>query len=70
MRLQLDSNSQYFAFSNLVAKQQYRQSKTFIIQAHGGRVLSENKLKRKRHSDRKKKRSERSKASREKRARK
>ena len=50
MRLQLKSNSWYFAISNKIAKQRYSELKLFqteeiiMIQVRGERVSSENRL--------------------------
>ena len=50
MRLQLKSNSWYFAISNKIAKQRYSELKLFqteeiiLIQVRGERVSSENRL--------------------------
>ena len=80
VRLQLNSNYQYFAISNQLAKQKYPQSQVFfipcqweeivIIQVCGERISSEIRMKRKRLSPTKKARSKRRKASGEKPSRK
>ena len=61
MRLQLKSNSWYFANSNKLAKQRYPELKLFqteeitLIQVHGERVSSENRLEIERESDQREK---------------
>ena len=76
----MNSNYQYFAISNQLAKQKYPQSYVFfipcqweeivIIQVCGERISSEIRMKRKRLSPTKKARSKRRKASEEKPSRK
>ena len=56
VRLQLNNNSQYFAISDQLEKQEYKQSQSFVSRGNRynsslWRVLSENRLERKRRSD-------------------
>ena len=73
MRLQLKSNSWYFAISNKIAKQRYSELKLFqteeiiMIQVRGERVSSENRLEIERESDQRERELKRCGASREKR---
>ena len=50
MRLKLNSNSQYFAISNFF----FQPEEIVLILVHGERVLSENRLERKRKGDQRK----------------
>ena len=65
MRLQLKSNSWYFAISNKIAKQRYSELKLFqteeiiMIQVRGERVSSENRLEIGRERERERERPER-----------
>ena len=65
MRLQLKSNSWYFAISNKIAKQRYSELKLFqteeiiMIQVRGERVSSENRLEIERERERERERPER-----------